>query len=724
MRITNPTILRGYQRNLGNLMSAKTRSMQKIMSGRSFARASENPIAAAKALKVRKQLMNTAQFRENLDVADKFYTEAETSLLEVSDQLATIRETIIAAVNTTKDKPTDLQIYAQQLETKGRELCSIFNTNTAERMIFGGESDNPQPFTIENDENGNASMVLYHGVPINAYTDSSKFPYSKDVYMDIGLGMVVNQDTQNIDPQSTLRISFNGASVTGCGADKGVADIDLSSMKAGFTYTLDVYAGGIKKTIEVKGGEYAAGAADPPTSQDEIARNEETIQNLQKALNNAYKYEPDVTPKVGKDGAISIENGTVCVTNNPYTDPDKLRQVKVENLCGYGDKDAINVKNLSEGKSYSVKVKVGNDEKTISFTGQENTAKTVEEINNQLKAAFEDAEPHKRVIMSDDGVVSSEGTTVRLNAVGGDTDNKLTVTRNEIHDYKVNYDALTDGTYAIKVAVDGGEQKDVTFTIAAADDKTAKMTKINDAVKSLGIKLDENGKITGGKVVIDTAGDDKFKGALTDNARMTSKVDLESLKEGTKYSLRVNYNGKEEIVTFEAKADPADTKTELKNALDKVFGNDVITVGNGGNNTVELSAATDVTAESAVANGTLEVDRQQTYSNNYIQLTLDAAKALRNGDIEYANGCIDRIVSAAENLLLEIADLGCNEEFIEFNDSRFVSREYNLSDRQKTLEATDYEKEITLMKQYEAIYNATLQMASQVVPNSIFNYIN
>ena len=113
-----------------------------------------------------------------------------------------------------------------------------------------------------------------------------------------------------------------------------------------------------------------------------------------------------------------------------------------------------------------------------------------------------------------------------------------------------------------------------------------------------------------------------------------------------------------------------------------------------------------------------------TYSNNYIQVTLDAAAALRRGDLDYANACIDRIVNSSENLLVEIADLGNAEEYIEFNTSRFDTRELNLKDRQKTLEATDLESEITLMKTYEAIYNAALQMSSSIIPNSIFNYIS
>ena len=67
--------------------------------------------------------------------------------------------------------------------------------------------------------------------------------------------------------------------------------------------------------------------------------------------------------------------------------------------------------------------------------------------------------------------------------------------------------------------------------------------------------------------------------------------------------------------------------------------------------------------------------------------------------------------------------MGCNEEYIDFNISRIDTRMLNLKERQKNLEATDLESEITLMKTYEALYNATLQMSSTVVPNSIFNYI-
>ena len=159
MRVTNSVIMRGFNRDLNRVGNLKNQTMHRITSTRKFNRASEAPLSAAKALNVRKSLYFSAQYKENLKVADSFYTEAETSLLQVSEKLASVRETIIAACNTTKSID-EYNIYAQQLERHAEELCAVFNTDTAGRAIFGGESDDGSPFTIEKDANGNASTVL------------------------------------------------------------------------------------------------------------------------------------------------------------------------------------------------------------------------------------------------------------------------------------------------------------------------------------------------------------------------------------------------------------------------------------------------------------------------------------------------------------------------------------------------------------------------------------
>lgn len=515
MRITNSTLLRNYDRNLKRISTQKYASENKIYTGRQYTRASQSPLKASKALTVRKQLWHTEQYQENLEVADKFYTEAETSMLQISDELASIRETMIYACNSTKDKDTDLNILAEQLETKAKEMCSVFNTNTAERAIFGGESNSTEPFTLEYDEDGVATTVLYHGVPVNAYSDSEDFPYSDDVYIDIGIGMVMNEN-QEVDPQSALKISFNGAEVSGCGYEASgevSSTLRIESLKDGTDEenSVRITANGVTVTAKFKGN-----------TTDSIQS------GITEAFNNAGITDTSKIPTINDKGQLTMEDGSeVYVSESP----------------------SINLDQLKEGTNYTVDVYAGGTKKTITFAAGADTAETAANIQAQLDTAFK-REKHTPTI-------------------------------------------------------------------------------------------DESGNLT---------------------------LEYQNAKGET-----VSEN------IYLAKSDEG-TAPDIQNA--------------------------------------------DTYSNNYIQITLDAAAALRRGDIEYANACIDRVVSASENLLVEIADLGNSEEYIEFNQERFTTRTTNLQERQNDLESTDLESEITLMKTYEAIYNACLQMSSSIVPNSIFNYIS
>lgn len=819
MRITNPTLLRGYNRDLNRVMNLKNKSEHMITTTRRFSRASEDALSAAKALNVRKSQYYSEQHQENLKVASKFYTEAETSLIQVSEQMATIRETIIAAVNTTKDQE-EYNIYAQQLETKAEELCAIFNTDSAGRAIFGGESDNSLPFDILKDSNGHPATVTYHGIPVNAMNDPTKFPYADEVNVDIGLGMVVNQETHEVDPDSVLKISFNGPEVTGCGAERGVADIDLSSIMKDRTYSLYVYAGDVKKEINFKG----------------LETQEANVQQINDLLKEAYKKEIAYGrnyPKMDNRGMISlrdkmgdaVEGGIVSVINNPY--PEKhTSQLKIDNDSNYTDKYKLRLSELPEGETLKVDVQVGDGErKTIEFeSGTDNVSDpnnpvfaediTVQNFQKALDKAFGfDKEGRSVVTISPDdptkGVISAEGQSVKLfsgvntslidlegfkqgeeytlrfsvgnaekeikftagadkaankeaieNELSGfaniDDDGKvtagnkhvivekvgeqtsyaeadITTTSTDVNDSDtLSLTGLKEGTsYAMNVSIGGGAAKVVVFRAEKSvfDTKNA----IADAVKkefetdypNCKVMVNNKGEFT----FTDNAGNDKtvkltevtgdaLNGNTSIELGQTSKyqIDMTSFENGKEYSLKFIVDNKVKNITFTAGADNLQTINDALGGFATLGADGTITAPGGVPVTISNNPA-------AIKNKDMVFERECAYSYNYIQLTLDAARALREGDIDYANGCIDRLVESNERLLVEIADLGCNEEFIDFNISRLTVRDQNLAERQNDLEIIDPAKQITLWKQYEAMYNACLQMSSSVVPQSIFDYI-
>lgn len=766
MRLTNNTLLRGYNRSLNRLKIAKNDCENKITSQRKFARASDAPLAAAKALNVRKSLYYSEQHKENLKVASSFYTEAETSLLQVSDKMAEVRETLIAAVNTTKDN-TEYSIYAQKLETAARELCSIFNTDSAGRSIFGGESDDPMPFTIINDSNGFASTVLYHGVPVNSMREYTGFPYSDRVYVDIGLGMQTDQENHYTDPLSVLDISFNGAEITGCGADSSVADIDLSAIKSGRLYVFDIYCDGIKKTVTFKGQ----------------GNDEENVALINNLLQEAYKKDISYGknyPKMDDQGIVysvnknedgveePVEGGLVSITNNTvikeitrwnvdagYNQLNETGKwdakfaartdaLVIDNDSGYTDKFKLNFDALEEDTLYKVDVKYGNVTKSIEFvSGNDNGDEFSEDITiRNLQEALDNAFGEGKITVSTHdpvkGIVSAEGKRVELMAVISQEDADKA---NGKYDTIYGKVTVSDGDGVPKLnlnsmrfkpskAEDGTETDKKTFkfdingkTFEVEIDANSSRDNIVDAINDKFKEENVNYTVDKSGLVINDKGEAQKVVANGNTAIITSeknyKIDPESIKADQKYYLKFVSGNSVDTIEFTAKAD-GDLAT-LNNELAKILNGD-LTVEKDGTITSASNKTAMVANEMTLGNRAI-VERERIYSNNYIQLTLDAARALRNGDIEYANGCIDKIVESSEHLLIEIADLGCNEDFIDFNIERITTREMNLDERQNDLEAADPEYLITLWKQYEAYYNACLQMSSTVIPNSIFNYM-
>ena len=716
MRVTNSVIMRGFNRDLNRVGSLKNDTMHRITSKRKFNRASEAPLSAAKALNVRKSLYFSAQYKENLKVADSFYTEAETSLLQVSDKLASVRETIIAACNTTKSID-EYNIYAQQLERYAEELCAVFNTNTAGRAIFGGESNDGMPFVIEKDANGNASTVLYHGVPLNALSDTKSFPYSKDVLGDIGLGIDVDQQTQEIDSQSALRISFNGPDVSDCGTERGVADIDLTSIKAGRKYCIDVYADNVKQTITFTGS----------LNTDEKAAKTENLAEIQKQLDESFKKSKEV-PIIDEQGVISLTNGgIVCAVNNKFA--ERTQQLGIDNDSGYTNKYRLDVEKLFPGKEYSVNVTIGKETRTVVFAAGSDTdpdkadEASLHNLQNALTEAFKGTEYNPKVSLTEanKGTITCEGEKVKiLTDTNTKIDNAFITNGNKINAIGLE----KDKEYTFVVGV-GAKSQECKFkaTGVEADDFAAIKAQIEGAALGADVTVNADGTITVKQPTTTTAINHGAGTAL--NA--VGKLDLDNI-ENKNYEIDVTVDGVTKKIKFKgAKGDGEATIKNLNAALKREFidtGVDVnYTSADGFKSSAKSFSIYSTTSSTGDSSDDNPISLDTIYSKNYIQLTLDAAKALRNGDIDYANGCIDRIVSANEKLLIEIANLGCNEDFISFNLDRLTTREYNALERQNELESANLEEETTLLKTYSALYNACLQMASEVVPNSIFNYM-
>ncbi len=201
------------------------------------------------------------------------------------------------------------------------------------------------------------------------------------------------------------------------------------------------------------------------------------------------------------------------------------------------------------------------------------------------------------------------------------------------------------------------------------------------------------------------------------------------------YSFDITLGGEQHTVVFTAVEDDIDTTIQnFENAVKNAFATNYITMSENGT----ITSTDPRNLQLTVVNTEFEKDDERNemyekldiirstkgFSNNIIQLTLEAADTLRNGDKRGAARYADVLFASQTYLSLSIADIGNKEEFIDFNLQRMENTDYSLAERQNDLEFTNLGTEITNYKMLEAIYNASLQMGASALPMSIFNFIS
>jgi flagellin-like hook-associated protein FlgL len=242
MRIAGNTAMRRYVNNLQRNFHNKNLSENKIIANRKFTRASQSPLDAAKALKVRKSMSEIETYQRNLEAAAGVYDAAEGAVLQVSGIMQTLHEKLIAGATGTFALHPDKQIIAEEIDQMAKQMVSLMNLNAAGRRIFGGTSNSD----LQAFENSNGT-ILFNGVPVDSFNDHTQFPFGGSGFFDVGLGMSWLDD-YTINPQTAIASTFNGAQIMGSGVNPAMVRIDIPA-GAAFPTDLNVTVGNVTHTI-------------------------------------------------------------------------------------------------------------------------------------------------------------------------------------------------------------------------------------------------------------------------------------------------------------------------------------------------------------------------------------------------------------------------------------------------------------------------------------------
>lgn len=141
MRVTNNMLINNMVGYIGKNMKRMEKYQYQLATGKKISVPSDDPVVAARALKLRTDVAEVIQYKRNTDDARSWMEITEDTIANLGDVLQRARELAVDASNGTKT-PDDLQKIKEEIKQLREQAIHLANTAYAGRYIFSGFSTN------------------------------------------------------------------------------------------------------------------------------------------------------------------------------------------------------------------------------------------------------------------------------------------------------------------------------------------------------------------------------------------------------------------------------------------------------------------------------------------------------------------------------------------------------------------------------------------------------
>lgn len=132
IRISSQQIFSGGINRLQELNTSLNNTQQQISTGQRVNKPSDDPVAAARILKLDQELSRVETYQRNVDLADNRLKQEESALESSIDVIQRIRELTVQAGNGSLSA-NDRRSISSELEERLGQLANI--ANTAMRLV-------------------------------------------------------------------------------------------------------------------------------------------------------------------------------------------------------------------------------------------------------------------------------------------------------------------------------------------------------------------------------------------------------------------------------------------------------------------------------------------------------------------------------------------------------------------------------------------------------------
>lgn len=172
MRISSQQIFSGGINRLQDLNSSLNSTQQQISTGKRVNNPSDDPVAAARILKLDQELSRVETYQRNVNLADNRLSQEESALESATDIIQRVRELTVQAGNGSLSA-NDRRSISSELKERLGQLANVANTRDASgEFIFGGFQGTQQAFVQESGswiykgDEGQRSLEIDDGVSV------------------------------------------------------------------------------------------------------------------------------------------------------------------------------------------------------------------------------------------------------------------------------------------------------------------------------------------------------------------------------------------------------------------------------------------------------------------------------------------------------------------------------------------------------------------------------
>lgn len=156
MRITNNMLINNMMQSLSGNLTRTQQYFNQLATGKKISIPSDDPIVASKALKLRTDVSEIAQYKRNTDDAIAWMDITEATMGQMTEIVHRMKELTNQAANGT-NTADDLEKIKEEAEQLKKQIISLGNATYAGRYIFSGyKTDTP---LLKEDGSFNVSVI-------------------------------------------------------------------------------------------------------------------------------------------------------------------------------------------------------------------------------------------------------------------------------------------------------------------------------------------------------------------------------------------------------------------------------------------------------------------------------------------------------------------------------------------------------------------------------------